>query len=148
MRADWSVEPDGVMAVTAAALLKTVGGALSTGSALLALAALLVLGLRPTDLAAGAWLAASLAIALVHAYFAIRVAFDAAIFAGLGDQSAKYESFDRVLAVWGWTRAQAEATRPLPQRIDGARRWLRRQCYSALTQAALFIAGMATTAIR
>lgn len=114
---------------TAAAFLSSISKILNHWSMLSALAALLILGLKQGNV----FLAASLLTALFQAWFAVRCAFDAAMFAVLGSDATHYESFDRILTRWQLHGA-ITVTRSLDERVKGAIRLLRWQAVSFFVQ--------------
>jgi hypothetical protein len=132
---------DALAAATGAALLGSIGKTLHAWSLAAALAAILILGLKPGGVYSAALLTASLVAALAQAYFAARCAFDAAVFAALRGDSAQYAGFDRLLERWQLRAANA-STRPVAERVQGALRLLRRQAYSLCVQIALLTAGL------
>ena len=125
---------DEVTAAIGAALLKTISNALNHWSMLLALAAILLLGLK----AVNGFLITSVLVALLQGYFALRTAFDAAVFAALGGAVSHYESFDRLLTRWKLRGANI-TTRCLDERLQGAMRLLRWQAVSFLAQIILLL---------
>lgn len=114
--------------------------------ALLALAAPLLTGQR-WSAALFALLGAVALAGLAQAYLALRVRFDAALFARLADGGAipDLAALDRALTALGLLPA-AKADRPLAPRIDGARRLFRRQALALGTQVALVVLGAVAAA--
>ena len=140
-----SIEPlatdDSITATIGAALLDAGGRLLNAWSMLFALAAMLILGLQSVGIFAGVGLAASLIAALVQMYFAVRCAFDAAVFAHLGGEFVRYSSFDRLLTAWG-LKGETIAVRRVDERVRCAVLLLRRQAYSLIIQIVLFVIGL------
>jgi len=77
-------------ATISAAFLCSMGKVLNNWSMLLALAAILIIGLKTNSV----FLLASVIVALIQAYFAARCAFDAAVFAALGGEVTQYEGIN------------------------------------------------------
>jgi hypothetical protein len=102
-------------ATISAAFLRSMGNVLNNWSMLLALAAILIIGLKANSI----FLLASVIVALIQAYFAARCAFDAAIFADLGGEITQYAGFDRLLTRWK-LRGENVASRSLDERVRAA----------------------------
>lgn len=130
-------ESDALAVDIGATLLGTVSRVLNGWAMVFAIAALLILGLRPLSLVANAGLASSLAVALLQAYFAARCAFDAALFAQLGGAAQQYARFDQVMARWTAARKNV-AARTIDERLHGAMQLLKKQGYCLAAQIALF----------
>lgn len=129
---------DEIMTATiSAALLSSLGKMLNNWSMLLALAAILIIGLKANSV----FLLASVIVALIQAYFAARCAFDAAVFAALGGEVTQYEGFDRLLTRWKLRGANV-VSRSIDERVQGAMRLLRWQAYSFCVQIILLVAGL------
>lgn len=139
-----NIEPSdsSVAADAGAALLGSGSRVLNGWSMLFALPAVLVVGLQPVGPVAVVALTASLIAALAQAYFALRCAFDAAVFERLQGDPARYIAFDRVLAVWGM-RPGNVASRSVDERVRGAMRLLRWQARSFFLQLVLLVIGLA-----
>lgn len=141
-----SIEPlatdDSITAAVGAALLDAGGRLLNAWSMIFALTATLIMGLQPVGIFAGAGLAASVIAALVQMYFAVRCAFDAAVFSRLGGEFVRYTRFDQLLMGWG-LRDETIAVRRVDERVRCAVVLLRRQMYSLCIQMVLFVAGLA-----
>ncbi|HVK55101.1 MAG TPA: hypothetical protein VM532_08750 [Burkholderiales bacterium] len=131
---------DHTAAGVADALLSTVSRVLNGWSMVLGLAAVLMLVLHPVGFYPALALISSFAAGMAQAYFAVRCAFDAAVFKQLGGEAARYIQFDRVLSAWGM-RSQSATTESLDRRVFGARRLLRWQGYAFGLQALLFGVG-------
>ena len=130
---------DDITAVTGAAFLSSMSRVLNQWSMLLALATVLIIGLKQYHHV----LATSLIIALYQAYLAARCLFDAAIFHALTTDDDNYQKFDQVLTRWQLRKAN-NSTRSLDQRMQGALRLLRQQAISFLIQMLLLILGLFT----
>ncbi len=128
-------------AVIGAAMLNSMGKAFNQWSMLLALAALLILGLKQGSYYSNVFLVDSLVVALLQAQFAARCAFDAAVFAALGGDPRHYQGFDQLLTRWKLRRAST-VTRSLNERVQGARRLLRWQAVCFFAQIILMAAGL------
>jgi len=129
-----------VMAATGAALLAAAGRSMNVWSVVFGIAAILLNLLPPTLMASTLLLAASMLVALAQAIFAVRCAFDAALFASFGGNDAHYQCFDQLLFTWGLNPSPT-VTRSLQERVAGARRLLRSQLLCLLAQMALFAVG-------
>jgi hypothetical protein len=128
-------------AVISAALLGCFGKALNNWSMLSALAAIIVLGLKPASLDSKFCLIASLILALLQGYFAARCAFDTAVFTALGGEALHYQGFDKILTRWKLRRAST-MTRSLDERVKGARGLLRWQAVCFFVQILLLIVAL------
>jgi hypothetical protein len=86
-------------------------------------------------------LALSVRLGLIELYFAFRVGFDAALFRALAAGTAlpNLPALDASLLRLG-LRPAAATPRPLEDRIDGARKLLRRQVWCLVLQLAAMIA--------
>ncbi len=128
--------------------------ALSRGLLLLAVGwlVLLVTGIASPATPVVAALLASLPLALLQRYFALRVDFDARLLRVVAERTAATDlekattALDDALVGQGML-ASARAGRPWPERLLGARRLWRRQLAALLLQlltfaAALFAAGL------
>lgn len=131
----------GLTAVVGAALLGSFGKALNQWSMLLALAAIIILGVKQGSDYNNVFLADSLIVALLQGYFASRCAFDAAVFAALGGEPRHYQGFDQILTRWKMRRAST-VTRSLNERVQGAKRLLRWQAVYFFAQIVLLAAGL------
>jgi hypothetical protein len=124
-------------ATISAAFLRSMGNVLNNWSMLLALAAILIIGLKANSI----FLLASVIVALIQAYFAARCAFDAAIFADLGGEITQYAGFDRLLTRWK-LRGENVTSRSLDERVRGAIGLLRWQAVSFCGQIILLGVGL------
>jgi hypothetical protein len=131
----------GLTAVIGAALLGSMGKMLNQWSMLLALAAIIILGLKPDSDYSTVFLRDSLLVALLQGYFAIRCAFDAAVFTALGGDPRHYQGFDQILTRWKMRRAST-ITRSLNERVQGAKRLLRWQAVCFFVQMLLLAVGL------
>jgi hypothetical protein len=131
----------GLTAVIGAALLGSMGKMLNQWSMLLALAAIIILGLKPSSDYSIVFLRDSLLVALLQGYFAIRCAFDAAVFTALGGDPRHYQGFDQILTRWKMRRAST-ITRSLNERVQGAKRLLRWQAVCFFVQMVLLAIGL------
>jgi hypothetical protein len=132
----------GLTAVIGAALLGSMGKILNQWSMLLALAAIIILGLKQgSDDYSTVFLRDSLVVALLQGYFAVRCAFDAAVFTALGGDPRHYQGFDQILTRWKLRRAST-ITRSLNERVQGARRLLRWQAACFFVQLVLLAVGL------
>jgi hypothetical protein len=131
----------GLTAVIGAALLDSMGKALNNWSMLLALAAIVILGLKQSSGYSHVFFADSLIMALLQGYFAARCAFDAAVFTTLGGEARHYQGFDQILTRWKLRRAST-ITRSLNERVQGARRLLRWQAVCFFIQIGLLVVGL------
>jgi len=131
----------GLTAVIGAALLGSMGKALNNWSMLLALAAIVILGLKQGSGYSHVFLADSLIMALLQGYFAARCAFDVAVFTALGGEARHYQGFDQILTRWKLRRAST-ITRSLNERVQGARRLLRWQAVCFFIQIGLLAVGL------
>ena len=128
---------DAISSAVAAALLGSVGRMLNGWSMLFALVALLIRSMRPVGIFAALACVASLVAAGAQIYFALRCAFDAAVFARLGGEPTHYAQFDRILSAWGIKKADIEV-RSIDERVRGATALCRRQAYCLGVQGLLF----------
>jgi hypothetical protein len=128
-------------ATISAAFLRSMGNVLNNWSMLLALATILIIGLKINSGYSVALLSASVSAALIQAYFAARCAFDAAVFTALGGEITQYESFDRLLTRWK-LRGENVASRSLDKRVQGAVGLLRWQSVSFCGQIILLVIGL------
>lgn len=134
-----------------AAALLGLGRRVDLASLMLTTAALVVLALAPPPALACAALLLAVAAGLGEHFYAMRTAFDAPVFAawarrwqaGAGDPEHDLAAFDQALAEGGLRAAPAGAVRPLPERIAGARRLLKRQGLFLLLQLAAWLAAVA-----
>jgi hypothetical protein len=134
------------MAATISVLLDqgVLADRLSRGLTIACLAGLVALGILsviPAMLLIGA---AALA-GLVELWFAIRVAFDAALFyqLSLAEDGPDWATLDSALTELHLLPAE-QAGRPIEQRIAGAMRLLRRQIIALIVQIALIAAAAAS----
>ena len=135
-------DDDSVAAQSAAALLGSAGRVVNGWSMAFALGALVLIGLQAAQWWSLASLCGSLFVGLAQMYFALRVAFDAAVFEHLQGEPAHYAAFDRLLAQWGMKNASDE-TRPIDSRVRGAMALLRQQAISFVVQTVLLFIDLA-----
>lgn len=126
-----------VTATTGAAFLSAFSKTVNQWSMLVALATLLILGLKQS----GVFLWLSLLIALLQAFFAARCAFDAAVFSALRGDLKQYEGFDNLLIRWQ-LRGPNSNSRSLDDRVNGAIRLLRWQTVCFAFQILSLAAGL------
>lgn len=131
----------GLTAIIGAAMIDSMGKVVNQWSMLLALAALILLGLKQGDDYRNIFFADSLVVALLQAQFAARCAFDAAVFNALGGEPRHYQGFDQLLTRWKLRRVST-VTRSLHERVQGARRLLRWQIICFFMQIILLVAGL------
>ncbi|MDP3011011.1 MAG: hypothetical protein Q8N30_18345 [Methylococcales bacterium] len=135
------INDEPLTATISAAFLRSMGNVLNSWSMLLALAAILIIGLKTNSGYSVALLSASVSAALIQAYFAARCAFNAAVFAALGGEITQYAGFDRLLTRWK-LRGENVASRSLDKRVRGAIGLLRWQAYSFCGQIILLGVGL------
>lgn len=126
-----------VTATTGAAFLSAFSKTVNQWSMLVALATLLILGLKQS----GVFLLLSLLIALLQAFFAARCAFDAAVFSALGGDLKQYEGFDNLLIRWQLRESNSNS-RSLDDRVKGAIHLLRWQTVCFALQILSLAAGL------
>ncbi|MDR6858153.1 hypothetical protein [Variovorax guangxiensis] len=133
------------------ALCAATAGLLRAGSALalwglgLSLTSGLVLALTGRSLPSATWAAFGVValIGLPERYLAMRVRLDAALFDGLARSTiASGPAMDRALATLG-LRRRADGTRPLADRVLGARQLMQRHGIAVIAQTVIFAMALA-----
>lgn len=132
---------DATASAVAAALLHALNRRLNSWSMLLALAAILVVVLKPMAVSAVGAFIASLLAAVCQSYCSVRVAFDAALFARLGGEYQRYTQLDRILERMKLKKGDVPE-RDIAQRIAGALALVRHQGYCVLAQSLLVGVGI------
>lgn len=141
-------------AAIAAAFL-ALGRSLERCSQLLTAAALVALVVAPLATPARLGLYLAVAAGLAAQFFALRTAFDRPLFAAWADRWQKpaadptgdLMAFDAALAAAGLRPAATGSLRSLADRIDGARRLLRRQGLCCIVQVVAWLATLLAVAL-
>lgn len=104
----------------------------------------LVLALTGRSLGSAAWIAyaAVALIGLPERYLALRLRLDATLFDGLAASNASLSSMDRALEQLG-LRRNADASRPLADRVLGARQLMQRHGIAVIAQTIGFAMALA-----
>ena len=132
---------DATASAVAAALLYALNRRLNSWSMLLALAAILVVVLKPMAVSAVGAFIASLLAAGFQSYYSVRVAFDAALFARLGGERERYAQLDRILERMNLKKTDVPE-RDITERTAGALALVRHQGYCVLAQSILVGVGI------
>ena len=136
-------DDDRALCATTAGLLRA-GGALALWGLALSLISGLVLALTGRSLPSATWAAFAVValIGLPERYLAMRIRLDAALFDGLASSTiASGPAMDRALATLGLRRA--DGTRPLPDRVLGARQLMQRHGIAVIAQTIVFAMALA-----
>lgn len=135
---------------TLAALLRAGGVLAAWGFALTGIAALvLALTLRALPTTPAMALGAVAVLGVLERYFAFRLRLDRVLFDGLARGTiASLDALDTALARLGLRSADADATRPLPERVLGTRQLLQRHAIVVACQSAMFLLALMTQDLR
>lgn len=137
-------DDDRALCAATAGLLRA-GGALALWGLALSLISGLVLALTGRSLPSPTWAAFAVVamIGLPERYLALRVQLDAALFDGLARSTIASEAgMDRALATLG-LRRRADGTRPLADRVLGARQLMQRHGIAVIAQTVVFALALA-----